>query len=364
MFVLTALTALTPEAAGLLPSSPNKVVIHGRFSQPAPALVLVFSAEPLKDSRGAPAARLTVPDLAAMKSHRDRLALNLYSKQVSGSGQLEYAFGNTADGSAPWNAGPDFRWGDWEQYSADVWDNLSIASPGGPAVITDVTVTRGGKLLYDSRARKSFPNGYSINPAFPPADLTPQQGSYPVLNLGSRMERFRRDFYELGSSQILRTAYSDLAQTDKRKYANRGNAWCSEFSSHVYRQCGIMTPDPNRSDVHWKSMRAFFQQSGQVFPAREVASWPDERKIAVIKPGSFVSILIGESTHSIIFTGWVTGRGRPITTYVGVSGNNKGMVWPHAPMKLPTSDTLARLSPEALRDFDDKVYFAVPRDLK
>jgi hypothetical protein len=121
-----------------------------------------------------------------------------------------------------------------------------------------------------------------------------------------------------------------------------------------------MTPDPNKSDVHWRSMREFFEQHGRVYPAREVATWSEERKRAIIKPGSFVSILIGDSTHSIIFTGWVNEQGQPISRYTGISGNNKGMVWPHSPLKLPTPESTAALSLEALRDFDQKVYFAVP----
>ena len=55
-------------------------------------------------------------------------------------------------------------------------------------------------------------------------------------------------------------------------------------------------------------------------------------------PGSFVSILIGDSTHSLIFTTWVLpDRGQPITKYAAISGNNKGMVWSHDPLSLPTA---------------------------
>ena len=94
--------------------------------------------------------------------------------------------------------------------------------------------------------------------------------------------------------------------------------------------------------------------------AREVAAWPDAKKLALIKPGSFVSILTGDSTHSIIFTTWVRDARKPITRYVGISGNNRGMVWSHAPLKLPSLEALKNRSPEELRDFDQKVYFGVP----
>jgi hypothetical protein len=73
-----------------------------------------------------------------------------------------------------------------------------------------------------------------------------------------------------------------------------------------------------------------------------------------------VSILLGNSTHSIIFTNWVEERGQPISKYVGISGNNRGMVWPHAPLKLPTPDLFVGMTPEALQEYDQKVYFAVP----
>jgi hypothetical protein len=109
-------------------------------------------------------------------------------------------------------------------------------------------------------------------------------------------------------------------------------------------------------------MREFFARQGKVYPMREVATWSDKEKVAKIKPGSFVSILIGNSTHSVIFTTWVRAGQGPITSYAGISGNNKGMVWPHAPMKLPTADAVKGMSARELTDYDAKVYFAVPAD--
>lgn len=203
-----------------------------------------------------------------------------------------------------------------------------------------------------------------MDASFKPFEVSPQRGRYPILNLAGRMEQFRRGYCELGNNRILNLAYADLGQTEKRKYASRGTNWCSEFCSYIYRQNGIMTPDPNRSDVHWKNMRAFFEKNGRVFPLREVAGWSDEKKLSTIKPGSFVSILIGDSTHSIIFTTWVVEPGQPITRYVGVSGNNKGMVWPHAPLKLPTPEELKAMTVAELREYDQKVYFGVPNGSK
>jgi hypothetical protein len=365
---LAGILAVSPSTAGgILPDRVNKIIIQGRFAEQAPAFLLIFSAQPLRDARGQLIASMSQAELAQLKNHGEQLAIQVYGKQASRPGQFEYAFGTAADAAMPWNDGRGFRWQDWEKHSPDIWDHLCVLSlpkPGGAptlAVIENVALFKGGKALYDSRTRQSYPNKRPFDASFKPFDAAPRQARHPVLNLAGLMEQFRRDYYELDNNRVLNVAYSDLGQTEKRKYANRGNAWCSEFSSYVYRQCGIMTPDPNRSDVHWKSMRAFFEQNGQVFPAREVAGWSDQKKRATIKPGSFVSILIGDSTHSIIFTTWAVEPGQPVTRYVGISGNNKGMVWPHAPMRLPTPDQLAALTPEELREYDQKVYFAVPR---
>jgi hypothetical protein len=349
--------------AGILPETQNRIVIQGQFAQPAPAFFLIFSAQPLRDQNGQWLTSFSEAELAALKSRPDLLAIKVHGKQASRPGQFEYSFGTAADANMPWNDGREFHWKDWEKHSPDIWDNLCVAAgaASGSAVVTDVVVHKGGKALYDTRLKQSYPNRRRIDVSMQPTQLAPQHGRHPVLNLAGRMSQFRRDYYELGDNRILNLAYSDLGQTDKRKYAKRGNNWCSEFSSYIYRQSGIATPDPDRSDVQWKSMRDYFQQNGQVFSMREVATWSDEKKLATIKPGSFVSILIDDSTHSIIFTAWVVERGQPITRYTGISGNNKGMVWSHAPLKLPTADRFRQMTSDQLRDYDQKVYFAVPR---
>ena len=121
-----------------------------------------------------------------------------------------------------------------------------------------------------------------------------------------------------------------------------------------------MTPDPNRVGVYWKNMREFFERNGKVYTAREVSSWSNQKKISLIKPGSFVSILVGNSTHSIMFTTWVMESDKPITKYVGISGNNKKMVWAHRPLALPTNVQLGKMTAEKLREYDQKVFFGVP----
>lgn len=369
-----ALAIVSPATAGgILPDRDNRILIGGQFAEQTPGFLLIFSAKPLRDARGQPLTRMASADVGRFVNNREQLLIKVHGKPPSRPNLWEFSFGTLRDADMPWNNGREFGWKDWENYSPDIWDNLCLlAMPQAgtpnrkraPAVISAVAILKGGKVLYDSRVHSSYPNKQRIDTSFKAFDLAPQRDVYPLLDLASRMERFRRDYYELGDNPILQLAYADLGQTEKRKYANRGTNWCSEFSSYIFRENGFMTPDPNRGDVHWKNMRTFFEQNGEVHSLHEVSRWPNEKKRAKIKPGSFVSILIGESTHSIIFTTWVVEPGKPITKYVGVSGNNRGMVWPHAPLKLPTSEDLKGMSAEKLRDYEQKAYFGVFRDPK
>jgi hypothetical protein len=355
-------------AGGLLPDRVNKIRIEGRFAAREPKFLLVFSAKPWNDN-GLLVGQVSNMSLAALKTDDNFVVVKLHGKPVSDKGVVEYYFGPKEDGQQPWNDGREMKWESWSDYSADIWDHIAIvydgpaAAKGPTCQLLNVQVLKGGKSLFDSAVRQTYPNKRRMDPSFRPFELAAKKEQRPVFNLSERMTDFRAQHYELGSNPILLTAYDDLGQTERRKYARRGNAWCSEFASHVYRQNGVMTPDPDKSDVHWKNMREFFESNGNVYPLREVATWPDARKKSLIKPGSFVSVLIGESTHSIIFTGWVVESNKPVSQYVGVSGNNKGMVWPHAPIALPTADDLRGKSADELRDYDQKVYIAVPEVL-
>jgi hypothetical protein len=359
-------------ADGILPDRDNRILIQGDFKEPSPGFLLVFSAKPLRDAQERLLTSATSAELNAFKTGPDQVVVKVHGKPPSRPKHYEYCFGTTRDADRPWNDGREFHWKDWEKSSPDVWDNVCIlALPAdgpdrkpSPGVIDDVAIFKGGKVLFDSRAKESYPNKKRIDTSIKPFTLTAKQGKHPILNLAAGMEKFRRDYYELGDNRILRIAYADLGQTDKRKYANRGNNWCSEFSSYVFRASGLMTPDPNQGDVHWKNMRAFFEKNGNVYALREVAGWSNEKKLSLIKPGSFVSMLFGDSSHSIIFTTWVVEPGKPVTRFVGVSGNNKGMVWPHAPIKLPGSEDVKGMSAAELREYDQKTYFGVPGDAK
>lgn len=354
-------------AGGILPDRINQIIIQGRFDQAQPEFIAVFSAEPLADSRGNLLNSLGARELSALKTTDDRVVLRLYGKTVSRGSRLDYFFGTEHDADQPWNNGDDFRWQDWERHSPDVWDHVAIAlAPGSnprTATVSSVTIRRGGKILYDSRATASYPNKHPIRVSLRPVVLKPRDGRHPVLNLSDEMARFRTAYYELGDCEILKCAYADLGQTERRKYADRGNNWCSEFSSFVYRSNGLLTPDPNAGDVHFRNMSEFFARSGHVYPMREVLNWSDAEKRDKITPGSFVSILIGDSTHSLIFTTWVDPEpGQPITRYAAISGNNKGMVWVHDPLALPAASTFAGMTAAELAEYDERVYFAAPAD--
>ena len=359
-------------AGGMLPDAVNQIIIEGRFGEAVPGFLVVFSSKPLRDDGQALRTALTAESITKVGRSREYVGIRLFGKPASKPGRFDYFFGTRYDADRPWNNGGDFRWQDWETVSPDVWDNVAIVGlpPKGRSsrepsgVITDVAIRRGGNLLYDSRAKQSYSNKRHIDVSMKPFSVGPQRGRYPLLNLAERMERFRNEYYELAGNPILQCAYADLGQTEKVKYANRGKNWCSEFASYVFRQNGYMTPDPNAGDVHWKNMREFFEQHGAVYSLREVSRWSNEEKVAKIKPGSFVSILIGQSTHSLIFTTWILNGRDPITQYTAVSGNNKGMVWAHAPLTLPSSSHFQGMTAEQLAEYDRKAFFGVLPDRK
>lgn len=361
--------AITCPASAIDPERINQIIIQGRFDSPQPKFTVVFSTKPQVDERKRLLTGITARQLANLKSNADQLVLQLHSKPASNSGRIDYFFGSKQDANMPWNDGREFDWKDWEQQPADIWDNVCIiplptkkTTRGPVAGIASVTIRFNSQLLYDSRKTQSYPNKRPLKVGLPARMMVIQRGKLPVLNLADRIRAFRNDYYELDEHPVLKLAYSDLAQTDRRKYANRGRNWCSEFCSYLYRENKINAPDPNAADVNWKVMREHFEKAGKVYPSREVASWTDQQKRERIKPGSFVSILTSAegSTHSLMFTTWVNRPGAPLSQYTAVSGNNKGMVWAHSPLTLPTADKTAGMSSEQLAEYDQKVYFAVP----
>ncbi len=108
-------------------------------------------------------------------------------------------------------------------------------------------------------------------------------------------------------------------------------------------------------------MRAYFEKNGKVYTLREVAGWNDQQKRDTIKPGSMVSILTnhGTTTHTILFTTWIEDAQQGITAYTGISGCNKGMVWSHAPLSLPSIHWAEGKTAEEIAEFDQKCFFGV-----
>ena len=355
-------------AKGIIPDRVNQVIIYSNLPEQSPTFYLIFSSRPIPSSLK----RSALQSLIANRDRKDILVLKMYDKKQTKSGRFDYFFGTKFDPNCPWNNGTDFHWQDWANYSDDIWDNIAIAYEPPtdsikklPVIINHIAIRRGGQLLLDSRAKQTYPNKHKFSINLPKKNILPSKEHYILLCLGNVMTQFRNQYYEL-KGDILKTAYSDLGQTDKNKYAKRGSAWCSELASYVYRTNGLDTPDPDAIDVHWKNLREYFVKSGHIYTIREVATWPDDKKVKLISPGSIVSILTDEersTTHTIIFNSWIKSENEPIESYTGISGCNKGMVWAHAPLFLPPTDWADNKTEEKILNYDTKCFFGVPKQI-
>ncbi len=148
-----------------------------------------------------------------------------------------------------------------------------------------MTLRRGGKLLYDSARRSPIRTSGPSASDFRRSRFGRRASGIRSSISRTRWRKFRTEYYELGESPILKLAYSDLGQTEKRKYANRGTTGAASFASHVYRESGFMTPDPNKGTSTSGTWRTHLQGERNVYPMREVARWSDGEKRAKIKPG-------------------------------------------------------------------------------
>ena len=348
-------------AKGIIPDRVNQVIIYSDVADVEPVFYLIFSIETIASSIKYDELIKLLPENS---SNKDMLAIRVYGKKETSKGRFDYFFGSKYDSDSPWNNGIDFRWEDWSNFSDDIWDNLAIGYEpqgqyGQPVHISNVVVRRGGQLLLDTRAKKTYLNEKKISFRVSGKDISPTStANRPLLSLSRCMKDFKKKYYEI-RSELLETAYQDLAQTDKTKYANRGNSWCSEFASYIYRKHGYDTPDPNEKDVYWKNLREYFSANGSVYTLREVAAWSDSVKKEIITPGSVVSIITGEDqTHTILFSNWVELEGQ-IDSFTGISGNNKGMVWAHAPVKLPPKDFSTGKTSAEIADYDEKCFIGV-----
>ena len=347
----------------LLPQRVNQVTIVTQSEITAtPTFYVLFSARPLGTS-------ISQSDLSRylhQQTKQEVLALKFYGKKINEKGRVSYFLGDRFDAKKTWNNGTHFHWQDWSKFAPDIWDNIAIAyepakQDSTEVVITNVVIRRGGQLLLDTRKTNSYPNRNKISINLPKLNLYPNKSSYPLLPLGELMSKFRSYYYEL-NGDILQTAYNDLGQTDKDKYAKRGKNWCSEFAAFVLRKNNIDAPDPNKSDVHWRRFYEYFTKNGQVYPCREVNNWPDEKKQRLIIPGTIVSLVTNncKSTHTAIFTRWISDNHGKISNYTAISGNNKGMVWFHRKLKILNEECLPSNNRESLDNFDKKCFFGVP----
>ena len=365
-FIVILLVITTPTiAGGILPKTLNQVMIYTNVSEEMPTFYLLFSEKPLAKY----IKQADIATLLAQKKRKDILALKVYGKKAASPGRFSYYFGTKLDPDKSWNNGKQFHWEDWAKYSPDLWDNIAIAyqPPASTynkktVLISHVVIRRGGKILLDTRKKSSYANKKKVSFRLPKKNLHPIGDKYPLLSLSKIMKQFRTLYYEL-TGDILQTAYSDLGQTDKNKYAKRGRGWCSEFASYVFRHNGINTPNPNKFDVQWKNLRSYFEKYGHVYTFNEVAAWPDHKKIKLIKPGSVACFLTnkGRTTHTAIFTTWIRRKkGKLINSYAAISGNNFGMVWAHSRLSLPSKKWATDKTEKEIINFNNKCFFGVP----
>ena len=346
---------------GIIPDRVNQIIIYSDTKDTIPTFYLVFSANSLPSS-------IQTSELKELLSKnnddKNMLAIKVYGKKATKSGRFDYFFGTKYDPEMPWNNGKDLHWKDWEKYSDEIWDNIAIGyepqnSDNHSVKITNIAIKRGGQLLLDTRVKGTYLNNKKISFKVPSKDIMPKSKTVtPLLSLSYSMKSFKKKFYEV-KTPLLEAAYMDLGQTDKSKYANRGTAWCSEFASYLYRKYGYETPDPNKVDVYWKNLREYFIKSGNVYTLREVTKWSDSKKKSLIKPGAVVSIITDAGqTHTIIFSNWIYTSDK-IESFTGISGCNRGMVWAHSPLLLPTDKDLSGKTKEELEQFDEKCFFGV-----
>ena len=237
---------------------------------------------------------------------------------------------------------------------------ISRQSESDKAMFSDVSIQRGGMLLYDSRKTQSHINRWPVDSHFSTDILQTDNQSSTVLDLSRSMRLFRRDYYETKGNPILVYAYNDLAQRNRTKYSKSAIGWCSEFAAHVYRANGIEAPDPDFREINWFVLKDYIGRvQGKIYSLREIANWTAKEKMDRIKPGSLVSIVTGAGvSHTLLFTSWNESDG--FSSFSAISGNNQGMVWAHSMIKIPMPDVWENLSGKDFISWDARSYIAVP----
>nr|MBL0721895.1 hypothetical protein [Sulfurovaceae bacterium] len=323
-----------------MPDKNNQIIIYLNNDIKAPVFYVIFSKEKF------PKNIIDEKELIRVKNsnQKDILVIKLHSKKAVKQHKYHYFFGNRQeDKDRSWNNGVDFSWKDWKKYDADIWDNIAVVYIPQNEVkykstyLTNIVIRRGNFTLLDTRKKTSLVLKRKISFKVQQVDDVLPENLYYIYHFGNMIRRFKEEFYET-KSPIIKLAISDLGQTDKTKYVSRGKNWCSEYAAYLYNKNGIIAPNPNTKDLHFKNLKEFYKINGKVYSYFDVNSWSDLQKQSTIKTGTLVSFCTNncENAHTVIFKSWLKNRENKITHFSAVSGNNQGMVYFHRKILLNT----------------------------
>ncbi|MDQ7045012.1 MAG: hypothetical protein Q9M32_03750 [Sulfurimonas sp.] len=365
IFTLVLLMA-TLFADKLLPEKNNQIIIYLNQKIKKPTFYMIFSKEDIAYKN------ITQKQLEVLvkSKNKDLLLIKLHSKSSVKAYKYHYFFGNKQeDKNKPWNNGEEFSWKSWKQYDADIWDNVSVVYvpknlKEKTVYIKNIVIRRGGFSLLDTRKKESLISKNKISFKVEKNKSVISDGVYNVYHFGKMMESFKQKFYEI-RSPVLKLAIDDLGQTDKKKYVSRGKNWCSEYAAYLYNENGIIAPNPNKKDLHFKNLKVFYEKNGKVYSFLDVIKWSDSKKVKLIKPGTLVSFCVNDckSAHTVIFNSWTKNKSGKITKFSALSGNNRGMVYFHKKLRLDMFDKKMKHDKKYKTEFLRKSYFAVPNGL-
>ena len=357
---------MTPlgHATGIDSQKNNQIIIFAETLEQQPTFLLVFSKYPLHEWNKNEDNLIRKKDLQQLDQSRTALVLKLNGKSAINKNRFDYFFGNIRDQDKSWNDGRQFQSTRWQEYDDDIWDNISVifdpALDKSTLLLTDFVVRRGGITLYDSRVKHTFLNKFPADFQFSPRKLEKNLDSFKLADFGSAMKIFRNDFYELEQNPLLTDAFSDLAQTDQKKYTKISNGWCSEFVAYIYRKQGYLLPDPNSKEINWFILKSSMEKlGGKIYPLKNIYKWTEAEKKERIKSGSIASIVTGTGTsHTLLFTQW--NKLDQYSSFSAISGNNNNMVWPHQKIKLPLPHEWNFKSQKDQESWSRRSFIAVP----
>jgi hypothetical protein len=351
-------------AAGIDSRKNNQIIIYAETLEQQPTFWLVFSKSPLHELTENSNNLILQKDLQKIGQSKTALILKLGEKSATAKNRFDYFIGSIRDQDKSWNNGTQFEPARWQHYDDDIWDNISViyysTSEKSSLLLTDFVVRRSGVTLYDSRIKHTFLNKNPVDFKFKPQMLEKSLDGFKIADFSSAMKIFRNDFYELQQNPLLNDAFSDLAQTDHKKYTKISDGWCSEFVAYIYRKQGYALPDPNSKEINWFILKSSMEKTGgTIYPLKEMHNWTEAEKIQRIKPGSIVSIVTGGGTsHTLLFTQW--NKLEQYSSFSAISGNNNSMVWPHHKIKLPLPTEWNFKNDKDQDSWSRRSYIAVP----